>query len=129
MGVLSFTPAERRALLFLLLLLATGSGVQIWKRYFPGAISTYVVEVDTLTTAVAAAGEHDPARRLERGIDPNRAGPEDLELLPGVGPALARAIVSDRERNGPYRTADDLLRVPGIGARTLARLRPFLTFP
>jgi competence protein ComEA len=61
-------------------------------------------------------------------VDPNRAGFEALLSLPGVGPVLARRIVSDRARNGPYRSAEDLLRVPGIGPATLERIRPRLDF-
>lgn len=56
----------------------------------------------------------------------NRARAADLELLPGIGPMLARRIVEHRERNGPFRACEDLLAVHGIGPRTLERLRPLL---
>lgn len=56
-------------------------------------------------------------------IDVNRAGPQDLESLPGIGPALAKRIVESRNRDGPFRVPDDLLRVRGIGPRTLDRIR------
>jgi competence protein ComEA len=59
-------------------------------------------------------------------LDINRATAADLELLPGIGPALARRIVEDRDRTGPFRTIDEVDRVRGIGPRTLERLRPFL---
>ena len=49
-------------------------------------------------------------------------GPE-LERLPGIGPALADAIVTYREANGPFLTVDDLDKVPGIGPATLDTLR------
>ena len=61
-------------------------------------------------------------------LDPNRADRALLMTLPGVGPVLAGRIVEDRERHGPFRTAEDLLRVSGIGPTTLARLKPFLRF-
>jgi competence protein ComEA len=38
-------------------------------------------------------------------LDVNQAGPSDLELLPGIGPSLARRIVEDRTRNGPFARA------------------------
>ncbi|NND74936.1 MAG: ComEA family DNA-binding protein [Ilumatobacter sp.] len=60
-------------------------------------------------------------------IDVNRASPAELESLPGVGPATAAAIVTERERNGPFLTVDDLERVPGIGPAKLASLREFVT--
>ncbi len=59
----------------------------------------------------------------------NLATAEELERLPGIGPVLARRIVEDRGRNGQYRSVDDLLRVKGIGPKTLARLRPHVRVP
>lgn len=56
-------------------------------------------------------------------IDLNRAGATELEALPGVGPAIAAEIIADRERNGPFATVDDLLRVRGIGPAKLAAVR------
>jgi competence protein ComEA len=51
---------------------------------------------------------------------------EDLSLLPGIGPALAGRIVDDRRERGAFTTVDELVRVRGIGARTVERLRPYL---
>ena len=59
-------------------------------------------------------------------IDPNVAGDEELDRLPGVGPARALQIVQNREENGPFRTLGDLARVSGIGPASVERLRPFL---
>jgi competence protein ComEA len=59
----------------------------------------------------------------------NRASREELQRLPGVGPALAARIEEDRLRNGLYQTPEDLLRVPGIGPATLNRLRDRLQLP
>jgi competence protein ComEA len=56
-------------------------------------------------------------------IDLNVAGVDELQRLPGIGPALAAAIVDDRERNGPFASVDDLDRVSGIGPAKLERLR------
>jgi competence protein ComEA len=56
-------------------------------------------------------------------INVNTATPVELESLPGVGPATATAIVTERERNGPFLDVDDLDRVPGIGPAKLEALR------
>jgi competence protein ComEA len=62
-------------------------------------------------------------------LDPNRAGADALAFVPGLGPGLARAVVEDRRVRGPFPGVEDLLRVRGIGARRLARARPFLEIP
>lgn len=59
----------------------------------------------------------------EPQIDLNRDKFEKILKISGVGPVLARRIVSDRERHGPYRDWDDLLRVKGVGPKKLARIR------
>ncbi len=56
-------------------------------------------------------------------INVNTAGAAELELLPGIGPALAERILADRAANGPFTSVDDLMRIKGIGPRTVARLR------
>lgn len=61
-------------------------------------------------------------------LDPNRSGEEDLDRLPGIGPATARAIVAYREEHGGFETTEDLLDVPGIGPATLTKMKPRLDF-
>jgi len=69
--------------------------------------------------------ERERAMRVELDmrLDLNAATHAELQLLPGIGPSLAEQIIADRERNGPYPSADALDRVPGIGPRTIAQLR------
>ncbi len=55
-------------------------------------------------------------------IDPNTASVDKIMLLPGVGEVLAERIVEGR----PYRTVEDLRRVPGIGEKVFARLKDSL---
>lgn len=55
-------------------------------------------------------------------VDVNRAGSEELQSLPGIGPALAGRMLDERQKR-MFRSVDELLRVPGIGPATLERLR------
>ncbi|HEV2860826.1 MAG TPA: helix-hairpin-helix domain-containing protein [Pyrinomonadaceae bacterium] len=57
----------------------------------------------------------------------NRATREELERLPGVGPALAARIVEHRERFGPFRRAEHLMAVRGFSERRFMELRPYVT--
>ncbi len=70
-----------------------------------------------------AAGEPTGDGASSGPIDINTATPTELDTLPGIGPALAAAIVEHRERNGRFRSVDELLDVPGIGEAKLATLR------
>jgi len=47
-------------------------------------------------------------------VDLNRADESQLDALPGVGPSTARAIVEHRQKNGPFKCIEDLMKVPGI---------------
>jgi competence protein ComEA len=60
-------------------------------------------------------------------VDLNRASAADLETLPGIGPATAQKIIDDREKNGPFATVEDLMRVPGIGQKKLEALKEYVT--
>jgi competence protein ComEA len=59
-------------------------------------------------------------------LDLNRASRAELHLLPGLGAALAGRIEDHRARHGPFRSVEELRRVPGVGPATLERLRPWL---
>jgi competence protein ComEA len=76
--------------------------------------------------APTAGGPPAALPKVVRTINVNAASAAELELLPGIGPALARRIVDDRAAHGPFRSVNDLDRVKGIGPRTIERLRPLL---
>jgi competence protein ComEA len=67
------------------------------------------------------------ARKLDFRLDVNAATWVEWTQLEGIGDALARRIVADREANGPFAAVDDLRRVKGIGPKTLEKIRPWLT--
>ena len=60
-------------------------------------------------------------------INLNSATSDQLDTLPGVGPSTAKAIISFRNRKGPFGKVEDLLNVPGIGPSKVAALRDQVT--
>lgn len=72
--------------------------------------------------------EIDRAPRLHAAfqVDINQADWPELSQLPDIGETIARRIVDSRKTDGPFTSREDLLRVNGIGPRTMERLRPYL---
>jgi competence protein ComEA len=113
------------------LLLASGARV-VWSPEAgplqPGG-DNVLPELLEATRGEAAEAEAR-ARPLAPGerLDANRATAVELDRLPGVGPATAEAWIAARDAGGPFRTADDLLRVRGLGPALLARIRGHVDF-
>jgi competence protein ComEA len=62
---------------------------------------------------------------LEGVVNLNAASPEELRLIPGVGPARVRNILAYRKAH-PFRTVDELARIKGIGRKTVRKWRVHL---
>ena len=74
----------------------------------------------------SAPGSEAAAPAAPAPVDLNAADSEQLDTLPGIGPALAARIVAYRDEHGPFTKVEQLSNVKGIGARTLEKLRPLL---
>lgn len=74
------------------------------------SVRSWLAAASLFVTSLAAAGP----------VNINTADAEQLaEELEGIGPARARAIVTYRETNGPFTSAEQLLEVQGVGPRVL----------
>ena len=60
-------------------------------------------------------------------VDINTATQAELQSLNGVGPKKAQAIIEYRKKNGPFKSAADLDKVPGFGAKTVDALKKDIT--
>lgn len=84
----------------------------------------------------AASGQAVDSARLEvlssifqlQKIPVNLADVDLLQTVPGIGQQLAARIVSERRMHGPYKSAEDLLRVAGIGAGRSQQFQLVLRF-
>ena len=77
-----------------------------------------------LSAGVAQAAEKAaPAGK----VNVNTASVEQLAALPGIGETLAARIVEHRQKQGAFRSTEELVNVKGIGEKSFAKLQPFLT--
>ena len=60
-------------------------------------------------------------------ININTATAEELDELPGVGPAIAAKIIAYRESNGNFRSPEEIMNVSGIGEKTFAKMKDMIT--
>jgi competence protein ComEA len=60
-------------------------------------------------------------------VDVNKATEKELQTLNGIGPVKAKAIVDYRLKNGPFKSVDELDKVPGIGKATVDKIRKDVT--
>lgn len=82
------------------------------KRFWSAMVLSFLVFVTLMASTP-----------LRAAVDINTANESQLESLPGIGPGKAKAIIAERQANGPFKSIDDLDRVKGIGDKTIAELR------
>lgn len=87
------------------------------------AVLFAMVGVEAAAAAPESAGPKAPETRLVGVVNVNTATSDELQLLPGIGPVRAVAIVDHRRDHGAFKSADGLVAVSGIGERALARIR------
>ena len=82
--------------------------------------------VALVAAATPALGADEAAAPGKKVVNVNTASADELARLPRVGPSLAGKIVAHREKNGPFKRAEDLMEVAGIGEKMFASLKPFV---
>jgi len=92
----------------------------------PGTAPAAATNGASPAEALAGTDSATTAPSLAARVRVNSATQAELEMLPGIGPALAKRIIDHRRQNGPFKTVNALDAVPGIGPRTLERLRPLV---
>ena len=75
----------------------------------------------------AGGGAGSPSGTPAAPVNLNTASADELDTLPGVGPATSEAIIAHRQEQGPFTSVDQLLDVRGIGDAKLAELRDLVT--
>ena len=80
----------------------------------------------TTTSKPTSRSAHSTTAASTPRMNLNEANASQLERLPRIGPKLAERILEYRNEHGPFQRVQDLVKVSGIGEKTLARLEPLL---
>ena len=122
----------KNAALLLLLTAVGGQALLHWRGrpdVAPGAVALRAADPAGLARQQHAAAARGAEVADGETVDLDRAPAGDLVRLPGVGPAMAKRIVAERSRNGPFGGPACLdARVPGVGEGFLRRTGPHLAF-
>jgi comEA protein len=81
-------------------------------------------EIQASTPSKTRARAHSTGKVLKK-VNLNTASYGDLQHLPNVGPAMARKILAYRKQIGKFSSVEQLLEVPGIGPKKLAKMKPY----
>ncbi len=141
-----FTSQQRKALWFVVIVFAGAVAVQYIQFYFfpPPAVDFSEFEKefyrkrDSLARFFAEASKesreqnvapnrHQDSAGEDAPVNINTADATELEKLPRIGPKMAQRIISYRNRYGPFRHKEDLMKVKGIGKKTFEKLKDLIT--
>jgi len=100
---------------------ASSANAWPFPRHSPAAGSDDIVTINPAKASASSDASAGTAAGAIRPIDINSASSADLENVPGIGPVLAQRIIEAR----PFKSADDLRNVKGIGEYRYRKLRPY----
>lgn len=94
-------------------------------------VAIALVAIARVQRPVRLGDDDAPRARLrppwpDMRVELNTASAAELAALPGLGPRLAERIIDDRRAHGPFKSVEDLDRVPMIGPKTIERIRPLV---
>src|SRR2546429_4730646 len=92
--------------------------VMVWRAF---AIPIALILCLLLTPGALA--KKPPAKP----VNINTATSEELQQVPGIGPATAEKILQMRKSYGAFKSVDDLLAIRGLGPKRLEKMRKYLT--
>ena len=138
-----FTEREKHVILFLVCTLILGYGVKLYQgsHLYDDFKPVTLIEKETFEKKATLAydiskreGLNSSDSSTEKDYKPqteiiniNTAEKQNLVKLPKIGNVTAERIIRFRDDYGPFKSLDDLLKVKGIGPKTLEKLKPQIT--
>ena len=138
-----FTKREKHVILFLVCTLTLGYGVKLYQgsHLYDDFKPMASIEKESFKNKATLAYDISKRKGLNSSepstekdykphteiININTAGKQNLVKLPKIGPVTAERIIRFRDDYGPFKSIDGLLKVKGIGPKTLEKLKPQIT--
>jgi len=113
-----FSPAQLKVIVFLSGLFLVLSAVSI--------IRSYSTEEEDSFAFTVHIGDNDTRYSPVFTVDLNLSPADSLELIPGIGPALASRITAYRDSAGKFEKPEDIIKVHGIGQKKYERIKPYI---
>lgn len=96
-------------------------------RYFPEEKLTLISPPDTVDKITKSKSfKKDEVPGGKSIVNINTAAADELQRLPGIGPAYAKRILDYRNKNGLFTSVEDLKKIRGIAEKRLEKLKPFI---
>jgi len=142
------TKAQIRALWFVIVVMTAAIFYQYVKYYtlsnepydFSAFDSLFQARKDSIFSQLSSPDTLTPQRFQQQStrnnetvviqqfpININKANLEELQVLPKIGPAMAKRIVEFRQANGPFKNTSEIMNVKGIGKKTYLKLKDLIS--
>ena len=93
----------------------------------PGAAQTQMKESATTKPRTQSSSKAGSAARPGAIVNLNTATATELESLPGIGAKTAARIIDYRQKKGPFKKIEELMNVQGVGEKSFLKMRAQLT--
>jgi competence ComEA-like helix-hairpin-helix protein len=88
---------------------------------------SFAIRIPLILCLLFCTGAFAKKKPPAKPVNINSATAEELQQVPGIGPATAEKILQMRKSYGAFKSVDDLLAIRGLGAKRLEKMRKYLT--